>query len=100
MIETSRDVLNLTISFCVVWVAVFFCWVMYYAKSIMKKIDDSLNLFNIVMTSLNSFIGNTKEKIQNSISNFQIVGLLVKRIIEEIDNRKSKTKSTSRTKKK
>lgn len=96
----SQDFLNYTIAFCVLWVTVFLCWIMYYVISVFKKMDDSLKLAHIIMTSINTFIENAKGKFKNSFANLELVGMLIKKVIEQIEVRKENKKSKTKSQKK
>lgn len=94
MLESSKDILNLTIAFCVVWFTVFLLWIMYYVVSMLKKANDSMKLINTIINSINSVIDHTKNKIKNSIASFEFFGMLFKKIVETINSKKQKNKKT------
>lgn len=90
MLESSKDILNLTIAFCVVWFTVFLIWMMYYIISMLKKANDSMKLVNVIINSINVIIEHTKGKIKNSVASFEFIGMLVKKIVDTIDSKKQK----------
>ncbi len=92
----SKDILNYTLTICILFVSIFLCWIMYYIISMMKKANDSLKLMHTIMNSINGIIENTKSKFKNSIAGLEIVGTLAKKIFDQINtkkqNKKTKTK--------
>ncbi len=96
MLESSRDILNFTIAFCVLWFTVFLLWIMYYLISMLKKANDSLKVVHVIVNSVNNIIEHTKGKIKNSVASLEIIGVLVKKIIETVatkkQNKNTKTK--------
>lgn len=82
MIESSKDILYIVISFCILWVAVFLCWMFYYAGKILKNTNQIIEEFRVRLQSLADAIGFIQEKVEmisfamNSV--FKGVGTAVK----------------------
>ena len=82
MIESSKDILYIVISFCILWVAVFLCWMFYYAGKILKNTSQIIEEFRVRLQSLADAIGFIQEKVEmisfamNSV--FKGVGTAVK----------------------
>lgn len=107
MLETSKDILNLVIAFAILWITVFICWFIYYIIAVIKRVHDTIDFFHKTLVSLNEMISNVKDKLKSSSTHFKLIGMLVKKVIQEIDNRKTrrankntKAKTKSKTKKK
>ena len=64
MIESSKDVLYIVISFCIIWVAVFLCWMFYYAGKILKNTNQIIEEFRVRLQSLADAIGFIQEKVE------------------------------------
>ena len=87
MIETSKDILLVTIAVCIVAFTFFSCWGLFYlvgmvrnafkiskdARNILKKVEEAIELI--------------KEKIQSSTSYLLLIGEAVKKILEIMSER-------------
>lgn len=63
----------------------------------LKKANDSLTIFHAIVTTINTIINSAKEKLTKSFASIELVGVLIKKIVEQInikkENKKTKTKS-------
>jgi len=64
MLETSKDLLYLVISFAILWITIFICWVIYYiamilreCKLMVKDVKDKIALFEKVLLSFKERLG-------------------------------------------
>lgn len=87
MLESSRDVLFITIAVCIAAFTIFSCWGLFYfvgvirnafkiskdARNILKKAEEAIELI--------------KEKIQSSTSYLLLIGEAVKKILEIMSDR-------------
>lgn len=64
MIENSKDVLYIVISFCILWATVFLCWMFYYAGKILKNTNQIIEEFRVRLQSLAEAISYIQEKIE------------------------------------
>lgn len=87
MFENSKDVLNLTLAFCALWLAFFLSWLLFYvimivknAHELVKNIKAKLDLAATVLTAV-------KEKIDDSANTLSIlvqsVGKIVAYVMEK-----------------
>lgn len=95
LINDSRDLLNIVLAFCLLWLTVFIAWFIYYLAMLLRqfffivkemrqrinKIDEALKLF--------------KEKMEHSTSYLLLIGEGVKKLVEL-----AKTWSEKKSKKK
>lgn len=65
MIETSKDILYLVISFCVLWVTVFLCWMFYYVTKILKNTNQIVEEFRMRLQTLTEAINYIRGKVEN-----------------------------------
>ena len=105
MFETSKDILNLVLAVSVIGISVFICWFLYYIIASIRKLHDVVNLFQKTLRSANELVENAKKKLKNSSTHLKLIGMLVKKVAEEIRNkkrrkRKTNTKASTDTKKK
>jgi Na+-transporting methylmalonyl-CoA/oxaloacetate decarboxylase gamma subunit len=93
MFETSKDILNLVLALSIVGISVFVCWLLYYLIASMKKLHDVVNLFQKTLTSANELVNNAKKKLKDSSTHLKLIGMLVQKIVEEVQDRSKKGRS-------
>ena len=93
MFETSKDILNLVLALSIVGISVFVCWLLYYLIASMKKLHDVVNLFQKTLTSANELVNNAKKKLKDSSTHLKLIGMLVQKIVEEVQDRSKKDRS-------
>lgn len=100
MFETSRDILNLVLAISVVGISIFICWFLYYIIVSIKKIHDTVSLFQKALESFNELVDNAKKKLKDSSTHLKLIGMLVQKIAEEIKDRSVRNKKTKTSTKK
>jgi hypothetical protein len=65
MIESSKDILYLVIAFCVLWVTVFLCWMMYYMMRILKNANQIVEEFRTRLQILTEAIDYLRGKVES-----------------------------------
>lgn len=65
MIESSKDILYLVIAFCVLWVTVFLCWMLYYVMKILKNASQIIEEFRSRLQVLTEAIDYLRGKVEN-----------------------------------
>ena len=65
MFETSKDVLYLVISFCILWVTAFLCWMFYYATKILKNANQIVEEFRMRLQTLTEAINYIRGKVEH-----------------------------------
>ena len=64
MLNSSKDILYLVISFCIIWVTVFLCWMFYYLMRIFKDTSKIVEEFRVRLQSLTEMIKGISEKVE------------------------------------
>lgn len=64
MIENSKDILYIVISFCIIWATVFLCWMFYYAGKILKNTNQIIEEFRVRLQALSEAVGYIQEKVE------------------------------------
>ncbi|MCX6744481.1 MAG: hypothetical protein NTX82_03085 [Candidatus Parcubacteria bacterium] len=95
MIETTKDILYIVISFVVLLLTIFICWVIYYVAMILREVKKivfdvrkKIELVEAVLTTL-------KEKIEHTSSYMKLLVESAGNIVEFLKDRsdeKSKKK--------
>ena len=73
MFETSKDVLYIVLSFCIIWVTVFLCWMFYYAGKILKDASQIVEEFRMRLQLLTEAINYIRGKVESISSLLTLV---------------------------
>ena len=65
MLGTSKDVLYIVLSFCIIWLTVFLCWILYYAGKILKDASQIVEEFRVRLQVLTEAIGYIRGKVES-----------------------------------
>jgi len=92
MIETSKDLLYVVISFCVLWLTVFLCWVLYYIAMMLKQGYDLARGVKEKMKKVESLIDLAKSRLEKSSSHLALVAEGVGQLVKYLMSRQEKKK--------
>ncbi len=84
MFETSKDLLNIVIAFCILWLSIFVAWFIYYLAMIMRQAFHIIKEMRDRMHKVDEVIKSIKEKIEHSTSYLALIGEGVKKLVEVI----------------
>jgi len=65
MLDSSKDILYIVISFCVLWATVFLCWMFYHAGKILRNVNQIIEEFRVRLQVLSDAIGFIHEKVDD-----------------------------------
>jgi hypothetical protein len=65
MFADSKDVLYLVISFCVVWVTFFLCWMFYYLMRLLRNANQIVEEFRVRLQALTEAISYIRGKVEH-----------------------------------
>ncbi len=65
MFETSKDILYIVISFCIIWITIFLCWTFYYLARILKNANQIVEEFRVRLQALTDMVDQVKHKVEN-----------------------------------
>ncbi|HAH04559.1 MAG: hypothetical protein UV78_C0069G0003 [Parcubacteria group bacterium GW2011_GWA2_43_17] len=86
MLETSKDLLNLIIAFCLLWFTIFLCWMIYYVALIFKRIHEVMEKLTATLDAVSGFFTSAKDKLTSvgsTIATAMEVGKRVADFVEE-----------------
>lgn len=89
-LETSQDILYLVISFCVLWVTVFLCWMFYYAMRILRNASQIVEEFRMRLQALTDAINYIRGKVENISSLMSIASEGVTGMVKNMVTKKAK----------
>lgn len=94
MLETSKDILYLVIAFCVLWLTVFLCWLLFYFISIVGNVRKVIKSIQDKVEKIEAVIDLLKEKIEHSAT---YLGLIVEGVTKIVEYFKEKKGESSRS---
>ncbi len=65
---SSKDILYLVISFCILWTTVFLCWVFYYVARILKNTSQIVEEFRVRLQGLSDAVNYVRGKVEHMTS--------------------------------
>lgn len=86
LIQTSKDVMNIAISFSILLISVFIAWFIFYMAMIMKQFYDIIHGVKGSMKKVDDAIDAFKEKIEHSASYLLLIGEGIKKLVEVAKN--------------
>ena len=92
MLETSRDLLNIVIAFCILWLTIFIAWFIYYLAMIMRQSFHIIKEMRDRLHKVDEVIQSIKEKIEHSTSYLALIGEGMKKLVEVIKEHTEKGK--------
>jgi len=82
MLETSKDILWLTIAGSVGLFTLFACWGIFYLIMIIRGAAKSVKRVEQIFESIHDVIKSTKEKIEHSAAYMSVLGEGIKKVVE------------------
>lgn len=94
MLETSKDLLYLVISFSILWITIFICWVIYYiamilreVKLMVKDVKDKIALMEKVLLTL-------KQRLGKSSIYLKLITDTLTNVMEFVKDKRKETKKS------
>lgn len=87
MIVSTKDILYLVISFCIIWATFFLCWTFYYLMRILRNANTIVEEFRVRLQTLSEAIDYIRGKVESISSLMSLassgVGGFMKRAAEK-----------------
>jgi predicted PurR-regulated permease PerM len=93
MINSSSDILYLTLSFSVLLITLVLVLIFYYLFLVIKDFRNSLKIVHDLITEIQETVKKIKSKSETFIDSFSLISLGFKEIIKIIKNKKAKKKN-------
>ncbi len=91
MLENSKDLLFIVLSFCALWVTVFLCWLIYYLVSILRNTNTMVEELRDRFRGIEETMRAIRDRIEHATSSMGFVSEGVIKLIQFfISRRKSK----------
>ena len=99
MLETSKDLLYIVIAFCILWLTIFICWMIYYMAMILKRIHIVMETFTRTLEAVRSFFDNARDKVNNLGSTIAAAVEVGRKVADFVKEKQAGKSSGSRKKK-
>lgn len=90
MLNTSQDILFLVLAFCILWVTVFFCWLLYHVVGIIRRIEAFMDDAQEKMKRIDDAIRGVRDRVEHTVSQLGVIGDAAKHIMKHFVGRKEK----------
>ena len=98
MLEISKDLLYLVMAFCILWVTIFFCWLLYYIISIVGQMRNLIKSVKEKINKVDELINLIKEKVEHSATYLGVMVAGIEKIVDYVKERKNKNETGSQKK--
>ncbi|MCX6784841.1 MAG: hypothetical protein NTV81_02805 [Candidatus Komeilibacteria bacterium] len=96
MLETSKDLLYIVLAFCILWLTIFLCWLIYYLTLTIKRWYEAIDRISRFFESMHSLVERGKNKVENSVTAVLGLAEIGKKLFDTYQAKRSKkTKSKS-----
>lgn len=89
MFDTSKDILYLVLAFCILWLTIFMCWLLYYFISIVGGVRKIVKSLADKIEKIDRLIETLKDKIEHSTSYLMIIMESVSKLMDYFKNKKN-----------
>ncbi len=104
MLETSRDLLNIIIAFCILWLTFFFSWLLFYLILIAKHAHEIIAGIKEKLDAVERTLALLKGHLDNSAGYLALVvesvGKIASYLVEKKQAKRKTTSSRGRAQKK
>jgi CHASE3 domain sensor protein len=90
LIQTSGDLLNIVLAFCVLWFTIFVVWFIYYLAMMMRQAYKMTKEMHDRINKVDEIFQTVKDKIEHSASYLVLIGEGVKKLVEMTSGKKGK----------
>ena len=96
MLETSKDLLFITLAFCVLLFTAFSCWLLYYFIAIIKNVYDVTKSIGEKMKIIDEILQTIKGSIKNTANYISLAVNGIDKIIDIVQNKKTADKKKTK----
>jgi len=90
MLETSRDILNIVLAFCVLWFTLFVTWTIFYFAMILRNANKASKKLLSVVDGVQEIVNGIKEKIHTSTAHIATLIDVGKQVADYMQKKKKK----------
>jgi hypothetical protein len=90
MLVSTKDILYLVISFCIIWATFFLCWTFYYLMRLLRNANTIVEEFRVRLQTLSEAIDYIRGKVENISSLMTLAGSGVTGFVKRAAEKKAK----------
>ena len=87
---STKDLLYLIISFCIIWLTFFLCWMLYYFMRLLRNTNTIVEEFRVRLQGLAETIDYIRGKVENISSLMNLVSGGVSGYVKKVAEKKAK----------
>jgi hypothetical protein len=99
MIGSTKDILYIVISFCILWFTIFVCWAIYYVAMILRESKKIIADVRKKIELIESLIMALKEKLEHTSSHMKLLVETIANVADFIKEKREEKKSEKKKKK-
>jgi len=99
MIGSTKDILYIVISFCILWFTIFVCWAIYYVAMILRESKKIIADVRKKIELIESLIIALKEKLEHTSSHMKLLVETIANVADFIKEKHEEKKSEKKKKK-
>jgi len=89
MLENSKDLLYIVLSFCILWLTVFLCWLIYYMVSILRGASNMVEELRERFRGIEEAIRGMRDKMEHATASFSFVSEGIIKLIQYFVSKKN-----------
>ena len=89
MLETSSDLLYITLAFCVFLLTAFICWLLYYFIAIIKNAYDLTKSIKQKIEIIDEILKTIKSSVSNTANYINLVVNGIDKIVDYVQQKKN-----------
>jgi len=93
MLETSQDLLYVVIAFCVLWLTIFICWLLYYFIMLLKQAYDVTKAVRMTIVKVDALVDGAKKRLESSASHLSLLVEAVGQLAQYVQARRAVPKT-------
>ena len=82
LIQDSKDILYIVISFCILWLTIFIAWFIYYMVMMAKQFYQVVKEMREWIKKIDETIDSIKKRVEHSASYLSLIGDGVKKLVD------------------
>ena len=90
--QTSTDILHLSIAAAILLIALFFCWMMFYIIMMLKDARDMVADVRQKMAAIDGAIQSIRSKVESGLSSFGVVAAALKQVMSFMMEKRAERK--------
>jgi uncharacterized protein YoxC len=98
MLDTSKDLLYIVLSLCILWFTVFLCWLLYQAARVLKNANEIIENLTHKLELITDAVHFIKGKVDNLSSSMGMVSTMITGLVEKFVVNKLSEKLEERVK--